>query len=615
MPADAPEGLCPRCLLHAGLPLEPASSDGPGFQPPALADLAPLFPHLELQELLGHGGMGAVYKARQAKLDRLVALKVLPRALAQGPGFAERFAREARALARLNHPNIVALYDFGEVEGLYFLLMEYVDGANLRQALAEGRLPADRALPVVVEVCSALQYAHDEGVVHRDVKPENILLDKKGRVKIADFGLAKLLGLTRPTAGLTVSQQVMGTPHYMAPEQQERPLEVDHRADIYSLGVVLYELLTGELPLGHFPPPSRKAAVDTRLDGVVLRALEREPQQRYQQMREMQTDVEAIGQPPAPAAPAPKISPRVWAEVGVTAAIFAGVALVVAFAVATQAFIPLGDWRYISLNAALYGFVFHLIVGNRYLKRLVAACALTGLASYGYCEWAMTGIVSWPVSGFWAFLGALWVGHTFIQSFRVGDGDGTAGGQVPAPGPASLASTAPDAPVPGLTPTEDALRHLMLDAQKRFPQSAFYGCPLLAVLPVIASENLAAVRKSCGVPPDERVLAILDLPEAGPDEEFEAGDGLVFGCRALYYHNAQGTDHPGSGSIPYAELGQRSFVNHGKEVYLGNDQFLACPEVRGVDCEQLVWLLYEIREFFAAVEAADKPGAKTAEPS
>ena len=160
------------------------------------------------------------------------------------------------------------------MEGLYYLLMEYVDGVNLRQALAEGSLPAHQALPLVVEICTALQYAHEEGVVHRDVKPENILLDRKGRVKIADFGLAKLLGLTQSPDGLTMSRQVMGTPNYMAPEQQATPLEVDHRADIYSLGVVFYELLTGELPLGHFPPPSRKSGVDTRLDGVVLRAMQ-----------------------------------------------------------------------------------------------------------------------------------------------------------------------------------------------------------------------------------------------------------------------------------------------------------------------------------------------------
>jgi tRNA A-37 threonylcarbamoyl transferase component Bud32 len=259
------------------------------FVAPLPADLAKRFPQLEVLELLGQGGMGAVYKARQAKLDRLVALKILPPEAGSDPAFAARFLREARALARLSHPHVVAVHDFGEVEGLYYLVMEFVDGADLRRALRSGPLPPAEALKTTAQVCDALQYAHEEGVVHRDIKPENILLDKRGRVKIADFGLVKLLGYTTAGAQLTASQQVMGTLHYMAPEQFERPLEVDHRADIYSVGVVFYEMLTGGLPLGHFAMPSQKAAVDVRVDGVVLRALEKEPERRYQQAGEMRT--------------------------------------------------------------------------------------------------------------------------------------------------------------------------------------------------------------------------------------------------------------------------------------------------------------------------------------
>jgi tRNA A-37 threonylcarbamoyl transferase component Bud32 len=273
---------------------------------PTPAELAAAFPQLEILELLGQGGMGAVYKARQPKLDRLVALKVLPPDAGRDAQFAERFLREARALARLHHPHIVGVHDFGETaNGLHYFLMEYVDGVNLRQVLRAGRLPPEQALAIVPQVCEALHYAHQEGVVHRDVKPENILLDRKGRVHIADFGLAKLLGREAVDYRLTATHQAMGTPHYMAPEQLEKPLSVDHRADIYSLGVVFYEMLTGELPLGRFAPPSQKAATDVRLDDVVLRALEREPERRYQSISDVKTDVEAItaSRPLAPPVP------------------------------------------------------------------------------------------------------------------------------------------------------------------------------------------------------------------------------------------------------------------------------------------------------------------------
>jgi hypothetical protein len=218
---------------------------------------------------------------------------VLPPESGSDPAFAERFGREARTLARLNHPHIVAVHDFGEAGGLYYLVMEYVDGPNLREVLQTGRLAPEQALAVVPQLCDALQYAHEEGVVHRDVKPENILLDQRGRVKIADFGLAKLLNRPRAEFTLTGSRQVMGTLDYMAPEQRQSPLAIDHRADIYSLGVVFYEMLTGELPLGRFAPPSQKAAIDTRLDDVVFRSLEMDPGRRYQSASELRTDVEA----------------------------------------------------------------------------------------------------------------------------------------------------------------------------------------------------------------------------------------------------------------------------------------------------------------------------------
>jgi predicted Ser/Thr protein kinase len=303
LPADAPVGLCPKCLVQAGFESEPqpaptaASPPSSRFEPPAVADLAGKFPQLEILELLGKGGMGAVYKARQRGLDRLVAVKVLPPEIGHDGAFAERFTREARALARLSHNHIVSVFDFGQADGLFYIVMEYVDGVNLRQTIQTGKLTPAEALAIVPQICEALQFAHDEGIVHRDIKPENILIDKRGRVKIADFGLAKLMasgGRESPDALLTATHQVMGTLRYMAPEQMQGSREVDHRADIYSLGVIFYELLTGELPMGKFAPPSKKVQIDVRLDEIVLRALEPDPEQRYQHASEVKTDVQTV---------------------------------------------------------------------------------------------------------------------------------------------------------------------------------------------------------------------------------------------------------------------------------------------------------------------------------
>jgi predicted Ser/Thr protein kinase len=290
-------GLCPECMMKVGLgsTLGPAGAgEKKQFAAPTLEEVAKLYPQLEIIQVLGQGGMGAVYKARQPVLDRLVALKILPPEAGGDPDFAERFAREARALARLNHPGIVAVYEFGETAELHYFIMEYVDGLNLRQLEQAGKLSSRDALKIIPQICEALQFAHDEGIVHRDIKPENVLVDRKGRVKIADFGIAKILGREPEALRLTGAKDLMGTPHYMAPEQVEHPQAVDHRADIYSLGVVFYEMLTGELPLGKFQPPSRKVQVDVRLDEVVMHTLEKEPERRYQHASEVKSDVETI---------------------------------------------------------------------------------------------------------------------------------------------------------------------------------------------------------------------------------------------------------------------------------------------------------------------------------
>lgn len=267
LPSNAPQGLCPRCVLGVGLAVQTEVADdcgphGTKIVAPPEAEVARRFPHLEILGCLGQGGMGVVYKARQPKLNRLVALKILAPEKGAEPKFAERFQREAQALARLNHPNIVTVYDFGDADGMFFLLMEYVDGMTLRQWLRDERLKPEEAIAIVPSICAALEFAHSQGIVHRDIKPENVLLDQQGRVKIADFGIAKLIGTGAETPALTEERCVIGTPNYMAPEQIERPERVDHRADIYSLGVVFYEMLTGELPLGKFQPPSRRVRMD-----------------------------------------------------------------------------------------------------------------------------------------------------------------------------------------------------------------------------------------------------------------------------------------------------------------------------------------------------------------
>lgn len=312
--------VCPACLLQQGMRSSTTAEGLQSWNPPSIERLETAFPGLEFDQLLGQGGMGAVYRVRQKELDRAAALKVLPEVVSNDAGFKERFLREARLLASLSHPHIVTVYEFGQRDGIYFLLMEYVDGVTLRQAsLADPikRLSPKEALAVVGQLCDALQFAHDEGVVHRDIKPENILIDKRGRVKIADFGLAKLLGKPADLPTLTRTHQLLGTPAYMAPEQVEGQPLIDHRADIYSVGVVFYELLTGELPLGRFQPPSAKAQLDARLDEVVLRTLEKEPDRRYQHASEVRTDVNRINQNQHREALKRKRAPIFWGLVGV----------------------------------------------------------------------------------------------------------------------------------------------------------------------------------------------------------------------------------------------------------------------------------------------------------
>jgi serine/threonine protein kinase len=266
------------------------------FIPPAPEELARRIPNLDVIELLGQGGMGVVYKGRQPLLDRYVAIKVLRPDYQTDDDFQERFLREARTLARLRHPYIVTVFDVGKSDQLYYIVMEFVEGANLRQLLTDRLISERDALEFVPQIAEALQHAHEAGVVHRDVKPENVLVDALGRVRLVDFGLATLFGPN--IARSPDDNRVAGTLGYMAPEQFTTPETVDHRADIYSTGVVFYELLAGELPGADRLPPSRKAPTDPRLDPIVLRATEREREERYQAARDLHSEITAVARTP-----------------------------------------------------------------------------------------------------------------------------------------------------------------------------------------------------------------------------------------------------------------------------------------------------------------------------
>ncbi|HEY1122234.1 MAG TPA: protein kinase [Haloferula sp.] len=287
-------GLDPAALFD--IAASEGAESAPDWEPPMPEEAAALFPQWQVKRLLGRGGMGAVYLFYQPDLDRDVAVKLLPIEACRDERQVERFRREARTLAKLRHPGIVALHESGITPaGHFFFVMEYVDGAPLGELIASGKIDAATAIGVTTQVCEALAYAHGLGVVHRDIKPSNILIDSYGRAKVADFGLAHVDH--PPVAGgidLSRTGAFMGTAAYAAPEQVRDATRVDHRADIYALGVLLYEMLTGDLPRGVFQPPSRKSGSDTRLDEVVRRAMQERPEDRYQAAAELKQDIQPV---------------------------------------------------------------------------------------------------------------------------------------------------------------------------------------------------------------------------------------------------------------------------------------------------------------------------------
>jgi len=269
----------------------------PTWSAPEPEEVAGLFPGYEVLELAGEGGMGAVYKARQVSLQRMVAIKLLPLEVSGHSGFAERFRREALALARLQHPNIVSIYDSGRTEaGHLFYVMELVEGAELHVFIHGGLLGPVHAMEMVEQVCDAVACAHEQGILHRDIKPANILVTRSGCPKLADFGLARLEEAPEGGRRMTMVGAMMGTAEYMAPEQK-RGAAADERADIYALGLVLYEALCGELPAGAFLLPSRRVAVDARIDEVVARALAQNPGDRFESAAAMRDAIEAARKP------------------------------------------------------------------------------------------------------------------------------------------------------------------------------------------------------------------------------------------------------------------------------------------------------------------------------
>lgn len=353
-PDSDPElhGLDPGELLVRGINTAHPSGPVHEWTPPTPAELARLLPQYRIETLIGRGGMGAVYKGSQEKLGRTVAIKVLPVELTADTQFVTRFEREARTLAKLHHPGIVAIHDFGQTtDGHLYFVMEYVEGTDLRRVLQGPGLEPAQALEITTQICEALHAAHLQGVVHRDIKPANILLTKDGRVKLADFGLA------RPGRDehepLTVTNAVLGTPDYMAPEQHGG--RADLRTDIYALGLMLYEMLTGQLPRGAWTPPSRKVRVDIRIDEVVLKALQEEPDLRYQQASEMKVDVESIrsGVAPVPRGPKPP-SLLAWAiTIGLGIAVLAATAWIFG-SVSPRAGAPAESSPTGSVEAALF---------------------------------------------------------------------------------------------------------------------------------------------------------------------------------------------------------------------------------------------------------------------
>src|SRR5438046_4820367 len=284
-------------------PAEPTSSAVPSSGLAAIGPGSVLANRYEILQSLGEGGMGAVYKARDRELDRVVALKVIRPELANQQEVLRRFKQELILARQVTHKNVIRIFDLGEAEGIKFISMDYIEGQDLRSLLRQkGRLAPEEATAIIAQVCQALEAAHAEGVVHRDLKPQNIMLDSQGRATVMDFGIARSMELT----GMTQTGALLGTPDYMSPEQAKGQ-EVDARSDLFTLGIIFYELLTGKTPyradtvLGTLlkrtqerarPPIELDPDLPRYLSDVVVRCLEIDPQLRYQSASALTSDLE-----------------------------------------------------------------------------------------------------------------------------------------------------------------------------------------------------------------------------------------------------------------------------------------------------------------------------------
>lgn len=297
--------------------------DVPLIAPPGANDLSgSTFGGYKLVRKIATGGMGVIYEAVQTKLDRKVALKILTEPLAARPEFFQRFEREAKAAAALNHPNVVQVHDFGEADGRHFIIMEFVEGQNLSAYVAvRGRLPAEEALNIIEQAARALKAAAEKSIVHRDIKPSNLMLTRNGVVKVADLGLAKVL---TQDSELTMSN-IVGSPHFIAPEQAADSRNADHRVDIYSLGITLFFLLTGKYPydgnspisivLAHTQKPLPSAAelgvqIPAEVEALIHRMAAKNPDERYQDYDSLLADLQLVksGYAPMTLSPQPHAS-------------------------------------------------------------------------------------------------------------------------------------------------------------------------------------------------------------------------------------------------------------------------------------------------------------------
>lgn len=293
-------------LHHASVPIpsdsQPKSGSayfGAEFIPPTVAELQEQIPHLEILSFVGHGGMGTYYRARHPKLERLAAVKILPVDPRTDAELIQGFKKEAKAMARLSHSNIIGIYEFLETETALYLVMEFVEGDIFERLINARSFDLSEILAIITQVCSALNHAHENGVIHRDLRPGNTMLDQSGLVKVGDFGLARLMGEELFRRKMTETNLAMGTMDYVAPEQLEAGHPVDHRADIYSLGMMIYKLLTRVLPRGSFVVPSKLVPnLDPRIDDLVIRCLQRDPDNRFQHVTELWIEINRLLEPP-----------------------------------------------------------------------------------------------------------------------------------------------------------------------------------------------------------------------------------------------------------------------------------------------------------------------------